>query len=114
MSNTLCSVVIPAHNAGRYIRETLSSVLTQTYENWECIVVDDFSSDDTADIVLEFAAKDPRFRLIKNEKNLKVAATRNAGVAAAKGEYIAFLDSDDVFVPKKTQKMPEACFKKRL
>ena len=104
MSNTLCSVVIPAHNAGRYIRETLSSVLTQTYENWECIVVDDFSSDDTADIVLEFAAKDPRFRLIKNEKNLKVAATRNAGVAAAKGEYIAFLDSDDVFVPKKLKK----------
>lgn len=104
MTDTLCSVVIPAHNAGRYIRETLLSVEAQTYSNWECIVVDDFSSDDTADIVLEFVKKDPRFRLIRNEENLKVAKTRNVGVAAAKGEYIAFLDSDDVFVPKKLKK----------
>ncbi len=100
----VCSIVIPAHNAAAYIDKALDSVLAQTFKEWECIVVDDFSEDATADIAAAYAAKDARIRLIRNETNLKVALTRNRGASEAVGKYIAFLDSDDIFLPHKLER----------
>ena len=97
------TVVVPAHNAGRTIRETMSSVLQQTFKNIEIIVVDDGSTDDTPDVVLEIAGKDPRVRLLRQE-NRGVASARNAGIEAARGEFIAPLDADDLWHPTKIEK----------
>lgn len=91
----IVSIIMPAYNADRFIREAIDSVLSQTYEDWELIVVDDCSEDKTATSVKEFA--DDRIRLLQNEKNLGVAASRNKGIAEAKGSYIAFLDGDDLW-----------------
>ncbi len=100
--NRSVSIIIPCYNAGERIRETLNSVLRQTYGNWEAIVVDDCSTDHSVEIVNSFIRKDTRFRLIINEKNSGgPAEPRNLGLAYAKGEYIAFLDSDDIWMPEK-------------
>jgi len=95
------SIVMPAHNAEAYIKEAIGSVLKQSYEFWELIVVDDCSKDNTGSIVEEFAAKDPRIRYYKLEKNKGVANARNVGINMAQGRYLAFLDSDDVWLPDK-------------
>ena len=93
----MVSIVMPAYNCADYIEETLQSVLMQTYENWEVVVVDDQSTDDTKKIVKAFATKDKRIRLLELEKNSGVAIARNRGIVAARGNYIAFLDSDDLW-----------------
>ena len=104
MSNNsfpLVSIITPAHNASLFIAETIESVLQQDYENWEMIIINDFSSDNTASIVDEFIKRDKRIVLINNPSNLGVALSRNKGLEAAKGDYIAFLDSDDVWKKNK-------------
>ena len=101
--NPLVSVVIPAYNCERYIAETLDSVINQTYRNLEIIVVNDCSKDNTELIVLQYLNKDSRIRYIKNEINCGVAKTRNNGVAEAQGEWIALVDSDDLWLPMKLQ-----------
>jgi glycosyltransferase involved in cell wall biosynthesis len=88
----LITVVIPLYNGARYIRRSVQSVLQQSYTNFELIIVDDGSSDDGADIVLEFT--DQRLRLVRQD-NMGVSAARNKGISEGKGEYIAFLDADD-------------------
>ena len=98
------SVVMPAYNAEKYIEESITSVINQTYTNWELIVIDDGSKDNTAEIVKQFAEKDKRITLYLNEKNMGVAKTRNRGFDMAKGEYIALLDSDDIWLPEKLEK----------
>jgi len=103
----LVSVIMPAYNAEKYIAEAIESVVAQSYENWELIVIDDCSADNTAEIARSFAEKDGRIRLIKNNKNIGAAETRNKGLDLAKGEYIALLDSDDVWLPEKTEKQLE-------
>ena len=95
MKNPTVSVVIATHNYARFLPEALQSVLSQTYTDWECIIVDDASTDNTEEIAREWMAKDIRFRYIKNERNLGEAGTRNVGNATARGEYIAVLDADD-------------------
>jgi glycosyltransferase involved in cell wall biosynthesis len=102
-SPELVSVIIPAFNAARNIRQTLDSVRAQTYETFEAIVIDDGSSDGTSAIVEEFAGKDPRFRLIRQE-NRGVGHARNAGIRNASGQYIAPLDADDLWFPEKLEK----------
>lgn len=97
----LVSVVIPAYNAERFIRETITSVISQTYGNWELWVIDDGSTDSTCEIVEEFAKRDERIRLVKNETNVGVANTRNRGFDLCRGSYVALLDSDDVWFPDK-------------
>ena len=102
MSEPLVSIVLTLYNNERFIAETIQSVLSQSYTNWELIVVDDASADGSADIVLRFA--DPRIRLIRNEKNGQVSNAHNVGDRACRGEYIAPLDSDDLWDPAKLEK----------
>ena len=97
----LISVITPAYNSGSYIRNTIESVISQTYQNWEMLIVDDCSTDSTIQIAEEYSKKDDRIKIIKHIKNQGVAAARNTALSEAKGEYIAFLDSDDMWMPQK-------------
>ena len=94
----LISVVIPAYNAEQFLDETLESVLSQTYENWECIIVNDGSTDNTESVAKKWCEKDSRFRLTIKE-NGGLSSARNWGIKESKAEYIAFLDADDVLTP---------------
>lgn len=98
----LVSIIMPSYNTAIYIEETIQSVLNQTYPNWELIIVDDCSNDNT-DEVLE-KIKDPRIHYLKNEKNCGAAVSRNKALCEAKGQWIAFLDSDDLWMPNKLEK----------
>lgn len=98
------SVVTPAYNAEALITRTIQSVIDQTFNDWEMIIVDDCSTDNTRDIVEAWSAKDSRIRLISLEKNFGgPAGPRNVGVEQAQGEYIAFLDADDIWHPRKLE-----------
>jgi len=103
MSAPLVSIITPAYNVEKYIGATITSVIAQTYENWELIIVDDASGDDTFNIVSSYAQQDKRIRVVKTPKNGGVAAARNFGIELARGAYIAFLDSDDLWMPGKLQ-----------
>lgn len=102
MNNDLVSIIMPSYNTGGYIKNSIESVLAQTYENWELIIVDDCSTDDTDSIVGQFS--DKRIRYLKNEKNSGAAISRNYALREAKGRWIAFLDSDDLWLPEKLEK----------
>jgi teichuronic acid biosynthesis glycosyltransferase TuaG len=96
------SVVMPAYNAQKYIGATLDSVLAQDFRDFEVLVIDDCSTDSTADLVRQYGARDPRVRLIQLPKNRGApAGPRNIGVREAKGEWVAFLDADDIWHPGK-------------
>ena len=95
------SVVMPAYNAERTLAEAIDSLLAQTFQNWELIILDDGSRDDTASISLAYTRADPRIRYEANPCNLGAAGTRNRGISLARGRWIAFLDSDDVWRPEK-------------
>jgi glycosyltransferase involved in cell wall biosynthesis len=103
----LVSVIIPAYNASAFIAETLASARAQTWPNLEIIVVDDGSTDDTAAIVEAAAATDPRITLIR-QANAGVAAARNRAITAAKGDYVAPLDADDLWHPENVEAQVEA------
>lgn len=106
--NRSVSIIIPCYNAGERIRETLNSVLEQTYSRWEAIVVDDCSTDHSVEIISSFVIKDQRIKLIRNEKNSGgPSIPRNLGMASAKGDLIAFLDSDDIWMPEKLERQLE-------
>ena len=98
----LVSIIMPSYNTGKFISETINSVLAQTYTNWELIIVDDCSTDNTDEVVAGFC--DERIRYIKNEKNSGAAVARNYALREAKGKWIAFLDSDDLWLPEKLEK----------
>lgn len=105
MSNQpLISVVMPAYNAEKTIEQSIQSVIIQTYKNWELIVIDDCSIDRTWDILCTIAKLNKRIFPFKNSINSGVSVTRNSGVSRAKGEWIAFLDSDDVWASDKLEK----------
>lgn len=97
----LVSIIMPSWNTERFIAETIQSVIDQTYVNWELLIVDDCSSDNTDEVVASF--KDDRIKYLHNEKNSGAALTRNKAMREARGEWIAFLDSDDVWMPKKLE-----------
>lgn len=97
----LVSIVTPCYNSAAFITETLNAVLAQSYTNWELIVVDDRSGDDTCRIVETFASRHDGIRLIALKENGGVSNARNIGLAEAKGKYIAFLDSDDIWLKDK-------------
>ncbi|NUZ10657.1 glycosyltransferase family 2 protein [Pseudoalteromonas sp. McH1-7] len=101
--DTLVSIIMPAYNVEAYIGLSIESVLQQVYKNWELIIVDDCSNDRTVEKVQNFLT-DNRIRLIKNSRNLGGAGSRNKAIKAAKGRYIAFLDSDDLWIPEKLEK----------
>jgi teichuronic acid biosynthesis glycosyltransferase TuaG len=100
----LVSVITPAYNAASYIAETIESVIAQSHKDWELLVVDDGSSDGTAQIISEYAAKDQRVRLIQSPGNEGAGPARNRALAAARGRYIAFLDGDDIWLPQKLER----------
>ena len=95
----LVTVVTPAYNIAKYIGETIDSVLRQTFRDFEYLVVDDGSTDDSVDIIKAHVRDDPRFRLMQGEHR-GLSAARNAGIREAKGQYIAFVDGDDRWHPK--------------
>lgn len=103
----LVSIITPAYNAAAYIAETIESVFAQTYTNWEMLIVNDCSKDNTAEIVQSYAAKDKRIKLINLKQNSGAAVARNTAIQNAKGRYIAFLDSDDLWKKEKLQKQIE-------
>lgn len=104
MTEPLISVIMPAYNADRFITAAIQSVISQTYSNWELLILDDGSVDRTCEIARQFALKDERIRLLENEKNMGVARTRNRGFDLCKGSYVALLDSDDVWHADKLEK----------
>jgi len=102
MSNELVSIIMPAYNSETTIAESIESVLAQTYSSWELIIIDDCSTDETRKVVTAY--NDKRIRYYLQSQNLGVAMARNKGISMAKGRYIAFLDSDDLWLPKKLER----------
>ena len=98
----LVSIIMPSYNTAPYISSSIQSVINQTYNNWELIIVDDCSTDNTEDVLSEI--KDERIRFFKNEKNSGAAVSRNKALREAKGQWVAFLDSDDLWMPDKLEK----------
>ncbi len=101
--NELVSIIMPSYNTGQYISKSIQSVLNQTYTDWELIIVDDYSTDDTDKIVSEYL-KDDRIFYIKNDTNSGAAVSRNRALREARGKWIAFLDSDDLWEQDKLEK----------
>lgn len=101
--NELVSIIMPSYNTANYIEASIESVRHQTYENWELIIVDDCSTDNTDEVVRPFLT-DGRIRYLKNEQNSGAAISRNRALREAKGKWIAFLDSDDLWLPEKLEK----------
>ena len=101
----LVSIIIPTYNRAELLPDTLNSVLKQTYGNWECIVVDDHSTDNTPQVGREYAAGDGRISFFTrtSERPKGAASCRNFGLENAKGDFIQFLDSDDLLHPKKLE-----------
>ncbi|MFC0559257.1 glycosyltransferase family 2 protein [Halalkalibacter alkalisediminis] len=100
----LVSIVTPVYNAERFVTETIHSVTAQTYSNWELIVVDDCSNDQSKEIIRSFQEKDDRIKYECLETNMGAAVARNTGIKKAVGKYVAFLDSDDLWRPEKLEK----------
>lgn len=98
----LVSVIMPSYNSEKYIKDSIESVLNQTYPFWELLIVDDCSIDNTVDIIKSF--KDERIKLFQNDVNSGAALSRNWALREAKGKWIAFLDSDDIWLPTKLEK----------
>lgn len=101
------SIITPTFNSERFIAETILSVQAQTYKDWEMIIVDDCSTDRTAEIVASFQEKDSRIKYLYNSTNKGSAFSRNIAIQKAKGKWIAFLDSDDLWHPEKLEKQIE-------
>ena len=104
MIEGLVSIITSLYNSEAYIAKTIESVLAQTYTNWEMVITDDGSIDETTSIVDSYAANDPRIRLFRLDKNGGPGISRNNSIKNARGQYIAFLDSDDVWFPTKLEK----------
>ncbi len=101
--NNLVSIITPSYNSERFISETINSVLSQTYQNWEMIIVDDFSTDNSQKIIAKYLKKDNRIKYFGLEENSGAAVARNTGINKAEGRYIAFLDSDDLWKANKLE-----------
>ena len=104
MNNDLVSIITPTYNCARVIAETIRSVQAQTYTNWEMIISDDCSTDNTREILAPYLENDKRIKYICNEKNSGAAVTRNNALKVAQGRWIAFLDSDDLWLPEKLER----------
>ena len=97
----LVSIVTPVYKAARYIEENIRSVEAQTYPDWELLLIDDCSPDDSRQIIQRLASEEPRIKYHRLEKNSGAAVARNTAISMARGEYLAFLDSDDLWEPEK-------------
>ncbi len=106
MSQDLVSIIMPSYNTEKYILDSIRSVQGQTYTNWELLIVDDCSSDNTLEVVRKYVeeTKETRIRLLSNEKNSGAAISRNYALREARGRWVAFLDSDDLWLSEKLEK----------
>lgn len=102
--NSRVSIIMPAFNAGKFIDQAIQSVLDQSFTNWELLVCDDGSTDGSKQIAERWASKDPRIKVFKNEFEKGAPGARNTSLSKAQGRYIAFLDSDDLWLPCKLEK----------
>lgn len=100
----MISIITPSYNSEKFISETIDSVLAQTYQNWEMIIVDDVSTDNSIGVISKYLVLDNRIKLIQLNKNSGAAVARNTAIKIAKGRYIAFLDSDDLWTHEKLEK----------
>lgn len=100
----LVSIITPAFNSSRFIRETIESILAQTYPYWELLITDDCSTDDTVEIVRRYVDLDPRIKLFRLERNSGAGVCRNRSIQEAQGRFIAFCDSDDCWKPDKLER----------
>ena len=102
------SVIMPTYNANRYLHESIDSIVSQTVSDWELIIINEpFSNDDTEKTIYDYAAKDSRIKLIQNDKHIGISASLNVGIDAARGEYIARMDADDISLPKRFERQVE-------
>lgn len=114
MIDNLISIITPMYNSEKFIKETIESVIRQTYTNWEMIIVDDFSSDKCSEIVKSFTEKDKRIKYIRNEFNKGIAESRNIAISNSSGRFIAFLDSDDIWNKDKLEIQINTMIEKNL
>ena len=103
----IVSIITPTFNSEKYIAQTIESIQSQTFEDWELIVADDASNDSTLEIVREYEKRDSRIKTLKNKNNHGAGITRNRAIKSSKGRYIAFCDSDDLWKPTKLKKQLE-------
>ena len=109
MNNVIVSIITPCYNAERFISQTVDSVLAQTWRDWEMLIVDDCSTDRSAQIIEKYSMTDSRIKYLKTEtRSGSPTLPRNIGVTNAKGRYIAFLDSDDLWLPNKLEEQMNA------
>ncbi|MDB9910297.1 glycosyltransferase family 2 protein [Flavobacteriales bacterium] len=100
--NKLVSIITPSYNSAKFIKQCIESVIAQTYTNWEMLIVDDYSADNSLQILKKYY--DKRIQLIELDENVGASESRNVAIRKAKGKYIAFLDSDDLWEPQKLEK----------
>jgi len=112
VKTVLVSIIMPAYNAEKYIAESIASAQRQTFRDWELIVIDDGSTDSTAEIVKGLQQNDERIIYV-HQQNKKLPAARNCGIKLSKGQYVAFLDSDDLWLPEKLERQLEAFEKQK-
>lgn len=103
--NPLVSIIVPVYNVSVYVEDCLSSIVSQTYDNIEVLCIDDRGTDDSMDIVRQYAKDDHRIKIIQNERNIGLGATRNVGIRHASGNYLFFLDSDDYITADAIEKL---------
>ena len=104
ISSDLISVITPIYNREKYLTECINSILSQSYENFEFILIDDKSTDGTSEIIKSYASRDSRIIVLENDKNIGATASFNRGLAISKGKYVARMDSDDISFPTRFQK----------
>ena len=114
MNEYLVSIVTPVYNAERFLEETIISIRKQTYKNWELLLIDDCSKDNSSDIIKKFQRIDDRVKYIKLERNSGASVSRNIGIKNAKGRFIAFVDSDDLWEPEKLEIQIKYMLNKKL
>ena len=103
----LVSIITPSFNCAEFIGETIESILAQTYRNWELLITDDCSTDNSREVIEKYAARDPRIKLLRLEKNSGAGIARNKSISEAQGRFIAFCDSDDRWMPGKLERQLE-------
>lgn len=106
--NDLISIVLPVYNGAKYLRESIDSVLAQTYTNWELLIVDDCSQDETPEIAQEYARKDSRIRYFRNQENLRLPRNLNKGFSLTKGDYLTWTSDDNRYHPAALERMHAA------
>ena len=111
--NNLISIVLPVYNGEKYLKESIESIVNQTYKNWELLIVDDCSTDKSADIARKYERADRRIRYYKNEENLRLPRNLNKGFSLTKGDYLTWTSDDNKFKPEALEKMHQALVEDR-